>query len=204
LKGDEGNEDAQRTLGELVASSADENERIAALVMMKRADKERFALPLGAYAGIAEKTPQEIQLLLDAHASVPLPKDAVADVRALVTDGEQPMHVRRDALTALGHRGTSSVLLEVVGQLGTDPNVTPELFSDVGSALAKCGAPCASAVEKFAGSTDERLRLLAYTAGIKAQGEEQAEFRRLIRRTQSFGALQFGEDERELRASLEL
>jgi hypothetical protein len=202
VQGGESAEDAHKAIGELIASSKDEQERISALVLLKRSDYDRFSLPVAAYADIAKKSPTEIQLLLDGHAFAPLPAETVADVRALVTDENQPMHVRQTALAALGHPGTASQLNEIVGALGADPGVTRDVLGEIAPAIAKCGDPCLGALEKLAASTDEGLRSVAYNAGLHAQGATQAAFRDAIRRTQSFGDVEYGAQETELRQAL--
>jgi hypothetical protein len=103
MQGDVADADVQRALGEIVAGSADENERLAALILLERAAVEPIPFPREAYSSLGQKTPTEIQLTLSAHATVPVPPDSLGDVRAIALDEGQPEHVRRSALTALGH-----------------------------------------------------------------------------------------------------
>jgi hypothetical protein len=167
---------ARAALGEIAVNSADPQERIAALLLVKYADPDQPVhprpLPDAAYLGLRAHTGPEARLIADLHRRTPLPSDEAArEFVALAQKSD--LRLRRSAYDALGHGPSATRLHEAMVAVEHGPDDWPRLTQ----AVANCGLPCANSIEYIMRNGGREARVELYEALDLAPEQE---IRRLV------------------------
>jgi len=150
----------------ICVESADDAERVAALKILSEIPNGPWAaLSSEAYAGLAQRTEAEIELLLIAHRHVPLPEMAASEVSSLALNTSISDGIRSAAVAALAHPKYADRLTALVAELLSSASISlPIVQNSLPFALGRCGPSCSSAVQRLATSTRPEYRMLAVEA----------------------------------------
>jgi hypothetical protein len=185
-------------LGQIIAASSSEFERIAALLVLASdpslPEQDRiYPLPPGAYRDLARRSPNEIMMIARReHGATGLSTESAREFVPLVRSPLSP--VRRAVLTVLGHREHAAALHEALG-LGTLER--RDLFA-AAMAISNCGLPCSESLELLLQTGTREARVALYEAIAFAPDEDRQQ---LIARLR-VASIDVPGEERELRDDL--
>lgn len=162
--------------------STEDIDRLALLSAMTRTRGLTIqSLPDSAFEEFDAMPTAEKALLLEMHATVPLPPKARKITRELAVDFGVDTGLRSAAGVALGHRVTSSELASVVSEYRSREAIDRPVAQRFGTALGRCGDSCIETIYELVQSHRRWERHAGYLAASRVPDASKASLLSTIR-----------------------